>query len=112
VRTQLSVRGDAALGGDRLGLRLYKGELSPFSLTSNQSRLNSWGLKRCVHTSFFPDRIAGVLVGSLLQTGGRFFCFAGFSEVVGFKMSDQGDFWGDPKGKSELISRGEKRRRE
>jgi hypothetical protein len=27
-------------------------------------------------------------------------------------MSDQGDFWGDPKGKSKLISRGEKRRRE
>jgi hypothetical protein len=27
-------------------------------------------------------------------------------------MSDQGDFWGDPKGKSELISRGEKRRQE
>jgi hypothetical protein len=44
--------------------------------------------------------------------GGRFFCFAGFSEVVGLKMSDQGDFCGDPKGKSESISRGEKRRRE
>jgi hypothetical protein len=42
--------------------------------------------------------------------GGRFFCFAGFSEVVGLKMSNQGDFWGDPKGKS--ISRGEKRRME
>jgi hypothetical protein len=50
------------------------------------------------------------LVGSPLQTGGRFFCFEGFSEVVGLKMSDQGDFWGDPKGKS--ISRGEKRRME
>jgi hypothetical protein len=44
--------------------------------------------------------------------GGRFFCFASFSEVVGLKISDQGDFWGDPKGKSELISRGEKRRME
>jgi hypothetical protein len=42
--------------------------------------------------------------------GGRFFCFAGFSEVVGLKMLDQGDFWGDPKGK--LISRGKKRRME
>jgi hypothetical protein len=42
--------------------------------------------------------------------GRRFCCFAGFSEVVGFKMSDQGDIWGDPKGKS--ISRGEKRRME
>jgi hypothetical protein len=40
----------------------------------------------------------------------RFFCFAGFSEVVGLKMSDQGDFWGDPKEKS--ISRDEKRRME
>jgi hypothetical protein len=27
-------------------------------------------------------------------------------------MSDQGDFWGDPKGKSESISKGEKRRME
>jgi hypothetical protein len=27
-------------------------------------------------------------------------------------MSDQGDFWGDPKDKSKSISRGEKRRRE
>jgi hypothetical protein len=42
--------------------------------------------------------------------GGRFFCFAGFFEVVSLKMSDKGDFWGDPKGKS--ISRGEKRRME
>jgi hypothetical protein len=42
--------------------------------------------------------------------GGRFFCFAGFLEVVGLKMSDEGDFLGDPKGKS--ISRGEKRRME
>jgi hypothetical protein len=35
-----------------------------------------------------------------------------FLEVVGLKMSDQGDFWRDLKGKSELISRGEKRRME
>jgi hypothetical protein len=42
--------------------------------------------------------------------GGRFYCFAGFSEVVGLKMSDQGDIWGDPKEKS--ISRDEKRRME
>jgi hypothetical protein len=41
---------------------------------------------------------------------GRFCCFAGFSEVVGLKMSDQGDIWGDPKEKS--ISRGKKRRME
>jgi hypothetical protein len=42
--------------------------------------------------------------------GGRFCCFARFSEVVGLKMSDQKDIWGDPKEKS--ISRGEKRRME
>jgi hypothetical protein len=60
--------------------------------------VNSWGLKRCVHTSFFPDRITGFLVGSPLQKEG---------EVVGLKMSDQRDFWGDLKCKSELISRGE-----
>jgi hypothetical protein len=41
---------------------------------------------------------------------GRVCCFAKFSEVVGLKMSDQGDIWGDPKEKS--ISRGEKRRME
>jgi hypothetical protein len=41
---------------------------------------------------------------------GRFCCFAGFSEVVGLKMSDQGEIWEDPKGKS--ISRGEKQRME
>jgi hypothetical protein len=43
------------------------------------------------------------------RRGRRFCCFAGFSEV-GLKMSDQGDIWVDPKGKS--ISRGEKRRME
>jgi hypothetical protein len=49
-------------------------------------------------------------LGVHYRRGGRFCCFAGFSEVVGLKMSDQGDIWGDPKGKS--ISRGEKRRME
>jgi hypothetical protein len=74
--------------------------------------LNSWDVKQCVYTSFFPDRITGFLVGSPLQTGGggRFCCFVGFSKVIGLKISDQGDIWGDPKGKS--ISRGEKRRME
>jgi hypothetical protein len=47
---------------------------------------------------------------STIDRGGRFCYFAEFSEVVGLKMSDQGDIWGDPKGKS--ISRGEKRRME
>jgi hypothetical protein len=51
-------------------------------------------------------------LGVHYKRGRRFFCFASFSKVVGLKMSDQGDFWGDPKGKSELISRDEKRRRE
>jgi hypothetical protein len=63
----------------------------------------------------FLDQITVFLVGSPLEPGGRggrFFCFAGFSKVVGLKMSDQGDFWGDPKGKSESISKGEKRRME
>jgi hypothetical protein len=49
-------------------------------------------------------------LGVHYRRGGRFCCFAGFSEVVGLKMSDQGDIWGDPKGKS--ISRGEKQRME
>jgi hypothetical protein len=64
----------------------------------------------CLHFVFSqPDRwIFGW--ESTTDGGGRFFCFAGFSEVVGLKMSDQGGFWGDPKGKS--ISRGEKRRME
>ena len=51
--------------------------------------------------------ITRFLVGSLLQMGGGgFFCFAGFFEVVGLKMLDEGGFWRDLKGKS--ISRGEK----
>jgi hypothetical protein len=49
-------------------------------------------------------------LGVHYRRGGRFFCFAGFSEVVGLKMLDQGDFWRDPKRKS--ISRDEKRRME
>jgi hypothetical protein len=52
------------------------------------------------------------LVGNPLQSEEEVFCFADFSKVVGLKMSNQGDFLGDPKAKSELISRGEKRRRE
>jgi hypothetical protein len=61
-------------GGGNLGETLsfsYKGgSFQYISPTSNQARLNSWGLKRCVYTSFFPDWIAGFLVGSPLQTGG------------------------------------------
>jgi hypothetical protein len=49
-------------------------------------------------------------LGIHYRRGGRFCCFAGFSEVIGLKMSDQRDIWGDPKEKS--ISRGEKRRME
>jgi hypothetical protein len=60
---------------------------------------------------FFPIGSLGFWLGvHYKRGGGRFFCFAGFLEAVGLKMSDQGDFWGDPKGKS--ISRGEKRRME
>jgi hypothetical protein len=59
---------------------------------------------------FFPTGSLGFLLGVHYRWGGRFCCFAGFSEVVGLKISDQGDIWGDPKGKS--ISRGEKRRME
>jgi hypothetical protein len=59
---------------------------------------------------FFLDRITGFLVGSPLQTGGGrgFFVLQVFSEVVGFKDVGLRAFSGDPKGKSELISRGEK----
>jgi hypothetical protein len=49
-------------------------------------------------------------LGVHYRRGERFCCFAGFSEVVGLKMSDQGDIWVDPKGKS--VLRGEKRRME
>jgi hypothetical protein len=45
-------------------------------------------------------------LGVHYRQGGRYYCFAGFSEVVGLKMLDQGDIWGDKKEKS--ISRGEK----
>jgi hypothetical protein len=59
---------------------------------------------------FFPTRSLDFWLGVHYRLGRRFCCFAGFSKVVGLKMSDQGDIWGDPKGKS--ISRGEKRRME
>jgi hypothetical protein len=57
---------------------------------------------------FFPTGSLGFWLGVHYRRGGRFCCFAGFSEVVVLKMSNQGDIWGDPKGKS--VSRGEKRR--
>jgi hypothetical protein len=62
---------------------------------------------------FFSTGSLGFWLGVHYRRGGRgggVCCFAGFSEVVGLKMSDQGDIWGDPKGKS--ISRGEKQRME
>ena len=59
---------------------------------------------------FFPTKLLGFYLGVHYRWGRRFFCFAGFSKVVGFKMSDQGDFWGDMKGKP--ISRGEMQRME
>jgi hypothetical protein len=59
---------------------------------------------------FFLTGSLGFWLGVYYRWRGRFCCFAEFSKVVGLKMSDQGDIWGDPKGKS--ISRGEKRRME
>jgi hypothetical protein len=59
---------------------------------------------------FFPTGSLGFWLGIHYRQGGRFCCFAGYSEVVGLKMSNQRDFWGYPKGKS--ISSGEKRRME
>jgi hypothetical protein len=47
---------------------------------------------------FSPTGSLGFLLGVYYRRGGRIFCFAGFSKVVGLKMSDQGDFWRDPKG--------------
>ena len=47
---------------------------------------------------------------STTDGGEEGFCFSGFLEVVGLRMSGKGDFRRDPKGKS--ISRGEKRRKE
>jgi hypothetical protein len=49
---------------------------------------------------------------STIDKGGGFFVLQVFQKLLVLKVSDQGDFWGDPKGKSELISRGEKQRRE
>jgi hypothetical protein len=65
---------------------------------------------------FFPDQIVGFLVGSPLQTGGGgvggFLILQVFYKLLVSKMSDEGAFLEDPKGKLELISRGEKQRRE
>jgi hypothetical protein len=53
------------------------------------------------------------LVGSLLQTRrGGFFVLQVFQKLLVLEMSDQGDFLGDPKDKSKLISRGEKQKME
>jgi hypothetical protein len=41
-----------------------------------------------------------------------FFILQVFQKLLVLKMLDQGAFSGDPKGKSKLISRGEKRRKE
>jgi hypothetical protein len=64
----------------------------------------------CLHFVFSrPDRwVFGW--ESTTDEGWRLCCFAGFSKVVGLKMSNQGDVWGDLKRKS--ISRDEKRRME
>jgi hypothetical protein len=47
---------------------------------------------------------------STIDGRGGFFVLQVFQKLLVLKMSDQGDFWEDLKGKSELISRGEKRR--
>lgn len=59
---------------------------------------------------FSPTGSLGFWLGVHYRRGGRFFYFAGFFEVVYFKMSGAGDAWEDPKGKG--PSRGEKRRLE
>jgi hypothetical protein len=61
--------------GETLSFPYKRGSSQYISPTSNQARLNSWGLKRCVYTSFFPDYIVGFLVGSPLQTGGEVLLF-------------------------------------
>jgi hypothetical protein len=43
---------------------------------------------------FSPTRSLGFWLGVHYRQGERFFCFAGFSEVVGLKISDQGIFGG------------------
>jgi hypothetical protein len=91
------VRTDSALGG-QLGFCVKKGELSPFSLTSNQSRLNNWGLKRCVHTSFFPDQIASFLVGTPPQMGGGGFFVLQVFKSCWFEDVGPRGFLGGPKG--------------
>jgi hypothetical protein len=64
----------------------------------------------CLHFVF--SRLDRWVFGweSTTDGGGRFCYFAGFFEAIRLKMSDEGDIWRDPKGKS--ISRGEKRRME
>jgi hypothetical protein len=52
---------------------------------------------------FSQTESLGFWLGVHYRWGGR---------LLVLKISDQGAFLGDPKGKSELISRGEKRRRE
>jgi hypothetical protein len=61
---------------------------------------------------FFPTGSLGFWLGVSTDVGGRFFILHVFQQLLVSKMSNDGASSGDPKGKSELISRDEKRRRE
>jgi hypothetical protein len=69
------------------------------------------------YTSFFLDRINRLLVGNPLQPQGGgggegFFMFHVIQHSLSLKMSDERASLRDPKGKSPLVSRGEKHQRE
>jgi hypothetical protein len=69
------------------------------SLTSIQIRLNSWGLKRCVYTSFFLDRIVGILVGNPLQMRGEVLLFCRIFRSCWFEDVGSRGYLRGPEGK-------------
>jgi hypothetical protein len=60
---------ETRVGGAR-EMSVYKGDLSPFFLTSNQSQLNSWWFKWCVILCFFPTGLLGSWLEVHYKRGG------------------------------------------
>jgi hypothetical protein len=88
------VRADTILGRER-EVRVYKGGFSSFFLTSNQSRLNSWGFKCCIYTSFFLTGSLGSWLEVHYRQWRRFFYFASFSTGCWFQRCQmKGLLWG------------------
>jgi hypothetical protein len=105
ARVDLRPRMDTRLTNAALGvvetfrISTIKGELSPFSLTSNQSRLNSWGLKRCITLRFFPTGSLGFWLGVHYRRGGEVLMFCRIFRSCWFEDVGSGGYLGGSEGK-------------